>query len=174
MHDPCWMVSQISNMESVFFFSFQVALSKIAASSMAWLFTQEIKNMILAFRNSSAHGSPISYRQGVNSRGFFSWDQSKANLCYSAVGKGNNLQNWIIRSELSLFFWRTRSIVLEEGLSMVDQGKCESLRVYTPTPQHPCYNAVGKPSCRQNYSFKDISIIYWEQTALLKQDRSSL
>lgn len=75
------------------------------------------------------------------------------------MGKGNNLQNWIIRSELSLFFWRTRSIVLEEGLSMVDQGKCESLRVYTPTPQHPCYNAAGKSSCRQNHSFKDISII---------------
>jgi len=42
---------------------------------------------------------------------------------------------------------------------MVDQGKCESLRVYTPTSQHPCYNAVGKSSCRQNHSFKDISII---------------
>lgn len=42
---------------------------------------------------------------------------------------------------------------------MVDQGKCESLRVYTPTPQHPCYNAAGKSSCRQNHSFKDISII---------------
>lgn len=42
---------------------------------------------------------------------------------------------------------------------MVDQGKCESLRVYTLTPQHPCYNAVGKSSCRQNHSFKDISII---------------